>query len=91
MKIIKIEMTSGMECPGGRWTNISVDGTSKGRVYDDSNITLGQVIQIILKDYPAGTKFTCNSVKAKNEFKQLNYENNCWIVKTLTVSWLLTL
>jgi len=76
MKTIKIEMTSGMDCPGGQWTDVSVDGTSKGRVYDDSNITLGQVIQIILKDYPAGTKFTCNSATAKNEFKQLTVATN---------------
>jgi|NorSeaMetagenome_1021524.scaffolds.fasta_scaffold00991_11 hypothetical protein len=67
MKPIKIEMTSGMDCPGGQWTNISVNGTSKGRLYDDSNTTLDQAIQIILKDYPNGTKFTCNYAKDKNE------------------------
>ena len=76
MATIKIEMTSGMDCPGGQWTSVSVDGTLRGRLYEDSKVTLGQVIQIILKDYPAGTEFTCNSAKAKNEFKQLTVATN---------------
>lgn len=71
MKAIKIEMLSGMECPGGEFISVSVDGTTKGRVYPDSNVTLGQVIQIILKDCEPGTEFECNSSRAKFEYFKL--------------------
>jgi hypothetical protein len=71
MKKIEIRMTGGMDCPGGEWTQISVDGVNKGRVYPDSNVTLGQVIQIILKDYEPDTEFECNNARAKFEYSKL--------------------
>jgi hypothetical protein len=68
---IDIVMTSGMDCPGGEWTKIEVNGVNKGRVYPDSNVTLGQVIQIVMKDYPVGTQFKCNSTHAKYEYLKI--------------------
>ena len=71
METIDIVMTAGGGYPGGEWTQIEVNGADKGRVYPDSNVTLGQVIQIVMKDYPAGTQFTCNSTHAKYEYLKI--------------------
>jgi len=82
MGTINIKMTSGMDCPGGQWTSISVDGVYKGRVYDDCDTSLGKAIQTILEDYPLDTEVICNSTQALIELdqlrhKQLEYDMYC--------------
>jgi hypothetical protein len=74
MGTINIKMTSGMDCPGGQWTSISVDGVYKGRVYDDCDTSLGKAIQIILDDYPLDTEVICNSTQALIELDQLRHK-----------------
>lgn len=74
MGTINIKMTSGMDCPGGQWTSISVDGVYKGRVYDDCDTSLGKAIQTILYDYPLDTEVICNSTQALIELDQLRHK-----------------
>ena len=70
-KITNIEFYSGMDCPGGSYVTIHVNGEYQGRLYDLKQYTLGRVLMSIIEEEMCGDNYTCNSSEAKRQLKQL--------------------
>lgn len=67
----KIEFLRGMECPGGEFTTVLVNGEVQGRLYDLQENTLGMVLKRIIEERICGEHFTCNSQEAMRQLNRL--------------------
>ena len=54
-----------MECPGGEWTSVTVNGENRGRIWADQNMSLGRVLDKLIKP---GMTYTCNNQAAVREY-----------------------
>jgi len=69
--LTKIEFHSGMDCPGGEFVTITVNGEYQGRLYDLKQYTLGIVLKGIIESEMCGSNYTCNSAEAERQLNTL--------------------
>jgi len=75
----KIEFVSGMDCPGGEFVSVKVDGEHKGNVYDIKQFSLRNVLKYIIDKQLCGGDYTCNNKAAVDQlvrFDRIYTPNN---------------
>jgi hypothetical protein len=68
----KIEFMSGMDCPGGEFVSVEINGEYKGKLFDIKQFSLRNALKYIIEKQMCGGDYTCNNKQAVDQLVRLD-------------------